>query len=154
MILLNKYMLAYGFPYPITLTMGHMLFCALLAAGLVRAGVVASANISQGTYLRTIMPIGVCQAATLWIGNAAYLYLSVSFIQMLKALSPVAVFLVGGWVGATVVVWCGSGAVGKILGPPQSCFGVGAVLGTLLRAREHRSWRPQALWLCLAGCRH
>ena len=30
------------------------------------------------------------------MGNAAYLYLSVAFIQMLKALSPVAVFLVGG----------------------------------------------------------
>ena len=32
---------------------------------------------------------------TLWLGNAAYLYLSVSFIQMLKALMPVAVFGVG-----------------------------------------------------------
>jgi hypothetical protein len=32
---------------------------------------------------------------TLWLGNAAYLYLSVSFIQMLKALMPVAVFGTG-----------------------------------------------------------
>ncbi|KAK9785349.1 hypothetical protein WJX73_000500 [Symbiochloris irregularis] len=32
---------------------------------------------------------------SLWLGNAAYLYLSVSFIQMLKALSPVAVFTLG-----------------------------------------------------------
>lgn len=31
------------------------------------------------------MPIGACYAVTLWVGNAAYLYLSVSFIQMLKA---------------------------------------------------------------------
>lgn len=30
------------------------------------------------------MPIGACYAGTLWVGNAAYLYLSVSFIQMLK----------------------------------------------------------------------
>ena len=36
-----------------------------------------------------------CFAGTLWLGNAAYLYLSVSFIQMLKALMPVAVFTVG-----------------------------------------------------------
>ena len=36
-----------------------------------------------------------CSAGTLWLGNAAYLYLSVSFIQMLKALMPVAVFTVG-----------------------------------------------------------
>jgi hypothetical protein len=33
---------------------------------------------------RAIVPIGLCYAGTLWVGNAAYLYLSVSFIQMLK----------------------------------------------------------------------
>lgn len=33
---------------------------------------------------RCIVPIGVLFAVTLWMGNAAYLYLSVSFIQMLK----------------------------------------------------------------------
>lgn len=32
-----------------------------------------------------ILPIGLLFAGTLWMGNAAYLYLSVSFIQMLKA---------------------------------------------------------------------
>lgn len=31
-----------------------------------------------------ILPIGLLFAATLWMGNAAYLTLSVSFIQMLK----------------------------------------------------------------------
>lgn len=36
-----------------------------------------------------------CLSGTLWLGNAAYLYLSVSFIQMLKALMPVAVFCSG-----------------------------------------------------------
>ena len=45
------------------------------------------------------MPIGGCYAITLWVGNAAYLYLSVSFIQMLKALMPVAVFSVGCFFG-------------------------------------------------------
>ena len=34
-------------------------------------------------------------SGTLWLGNAAYMYLSVSFIQMLKALMPVAVFTTG-----------------------------------------------------------
>ena len=33
---------------------------------------------------RAIVPIGACYAITLWVGNSAYLYLSVSFIQMLK----------------------------------------------------------------------
>jgi hypothetical protein len=33
---------------------------------------------------RAVVPIGALYAGTLWLGNAAYLYLSVSFIQMLK----------------------------------------------------------------------
>lgn len=33
---------------------------------------------------RTIVPIGALYSGTLWLGNAAYLHLSVSFIQMLK----------------------------------------------------------------------
>jgi hypothetical protein len=30
------------------------------------------------------VPIGTLFAVTLWMGNAAYMFLSVSFIQMLK----------------------------------------------------------------------
>ena len=36
-------------------------------------------------YRTAIVPIGVAFALVLWLGNAAYLYLSVSFIQMIKA---------------------------------------------------------------------
>jgi hypothetical protein len=36
------------------------------------------------TRRRCILPIGLLFAGTLWLGNAAYLYLTVSFIQMLK----------------------------------------------------------------------
>ena len=39
---------------------------------------------SAETYVRAVVPIGACFAGTLWLGNAAYLYLSVAFIQMLK----------------------------------------------------------------------
>lgn len=46
---------------------------------------------------RCIVPIGLCYAGTLWVGNAAYLYLSVSFIQMLKvgAFEPLSVRALG-----------------------------------------------------------
>jgi hypothetical protein len=47
-------------------------------------------------YLRAIMPIGVCFSLSLICGNLTYLYLSVAFIQMLKATTPVAVLL-SGW---------------------------------------------------------
>lgn len=45
-------------------------------------------------YLRAIVPIGLFFSLSLMFSNAAYLYLSVAFIQMLKATTPVAVLLV------------------------------------------------------------
>jgi hypothetical protein len=75
--------------------MWHMFFCSALAVGLVKSGKVQAIDMSTETYVRAIVPIGACYAFTLWVGNAAYMYLSVSFIQMLKALMPVAVFAVG-----------------------------------------------------------
>jgi drug/metabolite transporter (DMT)-like permease len=42
-------------------------------------------------YLRTIVPIGILYTGSLVCSNVVYLYLSVSFIQMLKSASPVAV---------------------------------------------------------------
>lgn len=44
-------------------------------------------------YLRAIVPIGVFFSLSLICGNVTYLYLSVAFIQMLKATTPVAVLL-------------------------------------------------------------
>lgn len=49
----------------------------------------AKAVISREYWVRGIMPVGFFMAATLWAGNLVYLYLSVSFIQMLKAFTPV-----------------------------------------------------------------
>jgi len=36
-----------------------------------------------------MLPVGLFMALTLWTGNEVYLYLSVAFIQMLKAFTPV-----------------------------------------------------------------
>lgn len=48
-------------------------------------------------YLRAIVPIGLVYSASLVCSNLTYLYLSVAFIQMLKAAAPVAVLFVA-WV--------------------------------------------------------
>ena len=45
-------------------------------------------------HLMRFAPIGLCFAASLSLGNAAYLYISVAFVQMLKAGTPVATLLV------------------------------------------------------------
>lgn len=46
-------------------------------------------------YVTSVVPIGAMFAMTLWLGNTAYLYISVAFAQMLKAIMPVAVFILG-----------------------------------------------------------
>lgn len=66
-ILYNKWILAYyGFPYPISLTMWHMLFSSALAFICVRSGYVApAANMTAETYMRAVVPIGALFAGDL-----------------------------------------------------------------------------------------
>ena len=106
-ILFNKYILAFGgFPFPITLTVWHMLFSSSLASALVWTGAVPSTEgMDSKRYVSAIMPIGALFAGTLWLGNAAYLHLSVSFIQMLKALMPAAVYAVGCLFSTETFAW-------------------------------------------------
>lgn len=40
-------------------------------------------------YLERILPVGLFMALTLHFGNIVYLYLTVSFIQMLKVRRPI-----------------------------------------------------------------
>ena len=101
-ILFNKYILTvYGFPFPVTLTMTHMLFCSSLAFVLVRVVKVvpASEGMTRDAYAKKIVPIAALFATSLWASNTAYVYLSVAFIQMLKALSPVTVYSIGCAIG-------------------------------------------------------
>lgn len=98
-IIFNKYILdkkLYNWPYPISLTMIHMTFCSSLAFFLVKVlRVVEPVAMTSQMYLSSVMPIGALYALSLWFSNSAYIYLSVSFIQMLKALMPVAVYTLG-----------------------------------------------------------
>ncbi|KAL2489582.1 putative sugar phosphate/phosphate translocator [Forsythia ovata] len=98
-IVYNKYILdrkLYNWPFPISLTMIHMAFCSSLAFIAVRVfKLVEPAALSRRVYFTSILPIGALYSLSLWLSNSAYIYLSVSFIQMLKALMPVAVYSIG-----------------------------------------------------------
>ncbi|KAL1552279.1 putative sugar phosphate/phosphate translocator [Salvia divinorum] len=98
-IVYNKYILdrkLYNWPFPISLTMIHMAFCSSLAFAAVRVfRLVEPAALSRRVYLSSVVPIGALYSLSLWLSNSAYIYLSVSFIQMLKALMPVAVYSIG-----------------------------------------------------------
>ncbi|XP_078427391.1 putative sugar phosphate/phosphate translocator At3g17430 [Wolffia australiana] len=97
-ILYNKWVLSpryFNFPYPITLTMIHMGFSGAVAVLLIRVfKVMPPVKMTVSIYATCIVPISAFFAASLWLGNSAFLYLSVAFIQMLKALMPVATFIV------------------------------------------------------------
>ncbi|KAK4794150.1 hypothetical protein SAY86_012144 [Trapa natans] len=72
----------------------HMGFSGAVAFFLVRVfKVVPPVKMTFEIYATCVMPISAFFASSLWLGNTAYLHISVAFIQMLKALMPVATFL-------------------------------------------------------------
>lgn len=51
-------------------------------------------SMTSEIYIRSIIPIGILFSGSLILSNTAYLTLSVPFIQMLKAFTPVAILLI------------------------------------------------------------
>ncbi|GLC38079.1 hypothetical protein PLESTF_000313100 [Pleodorina starrii] len=88
-IILNKRLYSAGFEYPSTVTGVGQLFSAgsgfVLAAG---AGQRLRRPPPLRVFARSLLPIAACTAGSMYFGNMAYLYLSVSFIQILKAFTP------------------------------------------------------------------
>ncbi|EIW67359.1 hypothetical protein M231_02499 [Tremella mesenterica] len=98
-ILYNKYVFSnLNFPFPVFLTTWHMTFSAASTRILQRTtNMVDGAkdlDISRDRWLKSILPIGALFSGSLVLSNYAYLTLSVSFIQMLKAFNPVAILLI------------------------------------------------------------
>ncbi len=126
-------------------------------------------------------PAGVLYAASLWLSNSAYLYLSVSFIQMTKSLMPGLVYATGVFMGteqfskanaanmaliAFGVVVCAIGEVNLVFkGVMQQ---LAALLFEVQRGSSCRLWssislctvhaclsclHPNALHICCLSCR-
>ncbi|KAL0301309.1 UNVERIFIED_CONTAM: putative sugar phosphate/phosphate translocator [Sesamum radiatum] len=107
-IFFNKWVLSskeINFPYPLGLTLLHMVFSSALCFMLTK--VLKIMKVEEGMtpdiYISSVVPIGAMFAMTLWLGNTAYLYISVAFAQMLKAIMPVAVFILGVLAGLEVM---------------------------------------------------
>ncbi|XP_041001656.1 probable sugar phosphate/phosphate translocator At3g17430 [Juglans microcarpa x Juglans regia] len=102
-ILYNKWVLStkyFNFPFPITLTMIHMGFSGAVAFFLVWVfKVVSPVKMTIEIYatcvikplLRRLLTSFVCFSCR--FGNTVFLHISVAFIQMLKALMPMATFI-------------------------------------------------------------
>ncbi|KAJ3688731.1 hypothetical protein LUZ61_017895 [Rhynchospora tenuis] len=103
-IFFNKWVLSskdINFPYPVALTLLHMVFSSIVCFLITKVFKVMKVEegMTSEIYLTSVVPIGAMFAMTLWLGNSAYLYISVAFAQMLKAIMPVAVFLLGAAAG-------------------------------------------------------
>ncbi|KAF2821662.1 TPT-domain-containing protein [Ophiobolus disseminans] len=97
-IVFNKYILHTAkFEFPIFLTTWHLIFATVMTQFLARFTSILDSRkkvpMTGRVYLRAIVPIGLFFSLSLICGNKAYLYLSVAFIQMLKATTPVAVLI-------------------------------------------------------------
>ena len=87
MILLNKYIISpWGFSYPCFLTAWHMLFSTILTQILLRTTNMLPAakegRVTSEIFKTKFIPIAICFSISIVLGNSAYLFLSVSYIQV------------------------------------------------------------------------
>lgn len=88
-IIYNNYIYnTLNFKFPVFLVSWHLVFATIGTRVLARTthllDSVHTTTLSKDTYIRSILPIAVLFCGSLILSNKAYLYLSVSFIQMLK----------------------------------------------------------------------
>eukprot|EP00521_Asterionellopsis_glacialis_P011892 CAMPEP_0195294946 /NCGR_PEP_ID=MMETSP0707-20130614/16257_1 /TAXON_ID=33640 /ORGANISM="Asterionellopsis glacialis, Strain CCMP134" /LENGTH=377 /DNA_ID=CAMNT_0040356045 /DNA_START=103 /DNA_END=1236 /DNA_ORIENTATION=+ len=93
LIMSNKYILKdLDFSFPLTLTCMTLIFCAASCWTYVKITgmqMERSKTMTTAFYLKRICPIGALSAGTVVFGMTSYLFLTVAFVQMLKAFTPV-----------------------------------------------------------------
>lgn len=91
LIFLNKHILViFDFPYPVFVSSLGLWASVFISRLCVYTGITKlTVKISWENYLTGIVPSCFFMALTLYTGNRSYFYLSVSLIQLIKALSPV-----------------------------------------------------------------
>jgi len=98
-IIYNNYLYnTLEFKYPVFLVTFHLAFAAVGTRVLQRTTHLVDGakdvHMTRDMFIRSILPIGLLFSGSLILSNTAYLYLSVSYIQMLKAFTPVAILLI------------------------------------------------------------
>ena len=94
LIIVNKKILKdVGFGYPMMVSGLGQLSSAVCSFLFIRVfkltTLTCAAQVTWPFYLRNMMVVGGATAASLCFGNAGYLFLSISFVQILKAFTPV-----------------------------------------------------------------
>lgn len=98
LIMLNKIILTRtNFPYPVFLTSFHQVTSALFATVLIHVcGVITLQHHSMtwSFWRQTVLVVGFATTAALCTGNSSYMFLTVSFIEILKGFTPVVTMMV------------------------------------------------------------
>uniref|UniRef100_A0A6U0Y8D2 Sugar phosphate transporter domain-containing protein n=1 Tax=Rhizochromulina marina TaxID=1034831 RepID=A0A6U0Y8D2_9STRA len=95
LVLLNKHILSeLDFDFPMLLSSLGLTFAAVVAHLMAAVGVITIGKqeiVTRDFWMRRVLPVGACHAATLAFGNAQYLYMGIAMIQFLKAYTPIVV---------------------------------------------------------------
>jgi len=98
-IIYNNYLYnTLNFKYPVFTVTWHLAFAAVGTRILQRTTSLLDGtkdvHMTKDMFIKSILPIGLLFSGSLIMSNTAYLYLSVSYIQMLKAFTPVSILLI------------------------------------------------------------
>jgi len=130
-----------GFDYPMSLCSMGLVASWVISAVLIGLGFVKLSRKRPKAkwYIMNTFPVGMFTALSLALGNYAYLFLSVSFIQMLKAAGPCVTL---------IVLFC----IGLERPNLKMTFGVSILsLGTALAAYGEIAFKWTGLFLMLAS---
>lgn len=84
------------FAHPLSLTLFTLCFCsgtAIVTVHFFNIDLPHWKLVTPQFYLQTILPIGALTGGTVVLGMSSYMWLTVAFVQMLKAFTPVMVFI-------------------------------------------------------------
>ena len=85
-ILLNKYLLVdLRFHFPLTLVLMHMVFSGGCAYVWSWCGWIEVPKLTCEDIVWRIVPVAICFAASVCLGNISYMYLTVAFIQVCRS---------------------------------------------------------------------
>uniref|UniRef100_A0A0C3U364 Sugar phosphate transporter domain-containing protein n=1 Tax=Guillardia theta (strain CCMP2712) TaxID=905079 RepID=A0A0C3U364_GUITC len=98
LMVLNKEILdVVGFKYPMLVSCLGLVFAAVFTQLLKRLNLLKLQYESTVTFrfwIYRCLPVGICHAATLALGNAQYLYMGMAAIQFLKSFTPIVTAIV------------------------------------------------------------
>lgn len=118
-----------GFPFVALLMLWHMVL-AVVFTNIIRfvapqlMPAAAKNQVTFRMYMKNIAPIGVCLAGSLILSNAAYVYISVGYIQIVKSCTSSIVYMVAVLVGQEIFsLRCGASLLLICAGVAAASFG-------------------------------